>query len=360
MPLFFTHHQQAGRMQRRQGLTLIELLTVIAVLAILLSVAIPVIRPALKDRKLRESSRLLSAYCAGVQARAAALGRPVGIVLVRSNNSVAGIPNSRDLYQCTEVLTAEIPQPYSGDVIDAKATVSHDPDAGGANGWTVNFAGNAFFDTIILPGEHFLLRLDYKNPLFQCQRTGNQTARIIPNASLNLAGPPWQHINSNHGPKRPVPFQIYRSPTRSAASPLQLPRGMGIDLSVSGIGFKGNQFNPDSQLGPGNITIMFSPNGSVDSIYVGNQVLPQTTKVYLLIGRVNQINPVNPFQTDIGGNQQANLRDPSSIWFSISPKTGQIRNSLNRTDLIGNPADTGTGIQQARKDAIEGIGVGGR
>jgi len=109
MHRFFVRGQKAHPMPKRQGLTLVELLAVIAVMAVLLSVAVPVIRPALKDRKLRESARLINAYVAGVQARAAELGRPVGIVLTR------GTTNARDAYQCTEIFTAEVPRPYAGD-----------------------------------------------------------------------------------------------------------------------------------------------------------------------------------------------------------------------------------------------------
>ena len=80
----FIDGQKTRYTRQQRGLTLVELLTVIAVMAILLSVAVPVIRPSLKDRKLRESARLINAYVAGVQARATELGRPVGIVLSRS------------------------------------------------------------------------------------------------------------------------------------------------------------------------------------------------------------------------------------------------------------------------------------
>ncbi|MFP6621696.1 MAG: prepilin-type N-terminal cleavage/methylation domain-containing protein, partial [Pirellulaceae bacterium] len=113
--------------RHRVGFTLIELLAVLAVMAILLSVAIPVIRPALKDRKLREASRLLNAYVAGVQARAAELGRPVGVILVRGSSA-----NARDYYQCTEIFTAEVPAPYAGDMVDSRARVT----TSGGN-WTV-------------------------------------------------------------------------------------------------------------------------------------------------------------------------------------------------------------------------------
>jgi len=346
MHLHFVHVQKARSTRQRRGLTLVELLAVIAVMAILLTVAVPVIRPALKDRKLRESARLINAYVAGVQARATELGRPVGIVLSR------GTTNARGLYQCTEIFTAEVPRPYAGDLVDAKALISH---AGPV--WTISFPNNPFFNTLVGPKELFALKLDYKEPLYQCRRSGDQQA-VIDNSSLDLCGPPRQLVNADGSAKRGVPFQILRAPARSTAAPLQLPSGVALDLSVSGMGFRGREFNPTSKLGPGNITVMFNPNGSVERVYVGGQPLPQTTKIYLMIGRVNQINPAKPFQRGNNGNEVANLRDPVNYWLSINPKTGLIRNSINRADLIKKA--NAVGIQQARADAIEGITVGGR
>ncbi|MEO2020271.1 MAG: type II secretion system protein [Pirellulaceae bacterium] len=363
----------------RAGFTLIELLAVMAVLAILLSVAIPVIRPALKDRKLRETSRLLNAYVAGVQARAAELGRPVGVILVRGSST-----NARDKYQCTEIFTAEVPAPYAGDMVDSRARVT----TSGGN-WTVSLAGNPFFNTlvkapardatgsIVTAGDLFALRLDYKDPLFQCRCIGPGQAQILFTKN-DLTRPPQQYVNSDGTSKRPVPFQIYRTPARSSATPLQLPNGVAIDLSVSGMGFQGNHFSPDfrpdSKLWQQSITIMFAANGNVDSVFIGGQPLPQPSKIYLLVGRVNQISAkgmldpdaTDPFKRPTQSDRnRANLPDPANTWFTINPKTGHIRNSANRADLIIYPGDgssplLGPGIQQARQDAIQGIGVGGR
>jgi prepilin-type N-terminal cleavage/methylation domain-containing protein len=355
----------------RSGFTLIELLAVIAVLVILLSVAIPVIRPALKDRKLRETSRLLNAYVAGVQARAAELGRPVGVILVRGSSG-----NARDKYQCTEIFTAEVPAPYAGDMIDSRARVTRN-----GSKWTVSFAGNPFFNSLVkapvtddtgsvaTAGDLFALRLDYKDPLFQCRCTGPGQAQILFTKN-DLATPPQQYVNSDGSSKRPVPFQIYRTPARSTAAPLQLPNGVAIDLSVSGMGFQGYHFSPDSKLGSGNITIMFAANGNVDSVFIGGQPLSQPSQIYLLVGRVNQIkaagmqdpDSTDPFKRPTESDRDgANLPDPANTWFTINPKTGRIRNSANRADLVGtSPDNLGTGIQQARQDAILGIGVGGR
>ena len=205
MRLYFVHGQKDRLTRQRRGLTLVELLAVIAVMAILLSVAVPVIRPALKDRKLRESARLINAYVAGVQARATELGRPVGIVLSR------GTTNARGLYQCTEIFTAEVPRPYAGDLVDSKALVSQ-----AGNVWTVSFPNNPFYNTLLGPKELFALKLDYKEPLYHCLRSGDQQA-VIDNNSLDLSGPPRQLVNADGSAKRGVPFQIQRSPARSTA-----------------------------------------------------------------------------------------------------------------------------------------------
>jgi len=340
---------------RRSGLTLIELLAVISVLAILLSVAIPVIRPALKDRKLRESARLLNAYVAGVQARATELGRPVGIVLVRGNSgklALGVVPNDRDPYQCTEIFTAEVPQPYAGDLVDSRAIVK--PSG-------ITFTHSLFFSTLLKNGDLFSLRLDHKDPLYLCKCTGANTAIF---RSFDLANP-------SHYQKRltGVPFQIYRTPTRSSAASLQLPSGTAIDLSVSGFGDKVRAFSPPNSRK--NITIMFSPNGSIDSVFIDDTPSYSLSKIYLLLGRVNQIetNSANLFledpKTDLGGKKKgslyrSNAMDPVNYWFTINPRNGYLRNSINRPDMVAEAANLTNKIGQARTDAIEGISVGGR
>jgi len=339
----------------RSGFTLIELLAVIAVLAILLSVAIPVIRPALKDRKLRETSRLLNAYVAGVQARAAELGRPVGVILVRGSSG-----NARDKYQCTEIFTAEVPAPYAGDVVNSRAIINSDG--------VITFTYSSLLRTLVKTGDLFSLRLDHKDPLYLCLCTGVNTATF--QNPLPTSPPLTSHPEHYQKRLTGVPFQIYRTPTRSTAAPLQLPNGVAIDLSVSGMGFQGYHFSPDSKLGSGNITIMFAANGSVDSVFIGGEPQDRLSKIYLLVGRVNQIkaagmqdpDSTDPFKRPTQSDRdRANLPDPANTWFTINPKTGHIRNSANRADLVGAPpANLGTGILQARQDAIQGIGVGGR
>src|SRR6185312_4466317 len=77
---------------------------------------------------------------------------------------------------------------------------------------------------------------------------------------------------------RPVPYQIYRQPVKSAVESIQLPEGTVIDLNYSGdqyrpfhprIGFQNNAYYGDlaqpNDSSP--IIITFNPSGSVEQMY---------------------------------------------------------------------------------------------
>jgi type II secretory pathway pseudopilin PulG len=94
-------------------MTLVELLVVVMIMIILLGIAVPLMKPQLEDRRIREASRQLNAFMAAAQARAAATGRSVGISFSRTDNA-----NSNISYQ---VYFAETPAPYVGDTTSARA-----------------------------------------------------------------------------------------------------------------------------------------------------------------------------------------------------------------------------------------------
>ncbi len=98
-------------------MTLVELLVVVTISVLLLASAVPLMRPALKDAQLRESTRQLNVMCAMAKARAREIGRPVGIQIERS------APGSNAAF---EVHMAETPPPYTGDFVDALADLVDD------------------------------------------------------------------------------------------------------------------------------------------------------------------------------------------------------------------------------------------
>ena len=105
---------RAAAMRTRQGLTLLELLVVILIMLMLTGLAIPVLAPALANRRQREAARAVNAYIGAARERAVALGRPVGVKLER-------FPGQPDM--CTTLSYVEVPPPYAGDTFDARLAV---------------------------------------------------------------------------------------------------------------------------------------------------------------------------------------------------------------------------------------------
>ncbi len=62
--------------------TLIELLTVLAIIGLISVLALPTVIPAISHRQVSEGARLLQASIAGARDRAALTGRPAGIRLM--------------------------------------------------------------------------------------------------------------------------------------------------------------------------------------------------------------------------------------------------------------------------------------
>src|SRR5947207_650634 len=79
--------------QPRAGLTLIELLVVLIIVAILTAVTIPVIKPAMDTRKVREATRLVSTMLGAAQTRAVTTGRPAGVWFERFTDTRPPAPN---------------------------------------------------------------------------------------------------------------------------------------------------------------------------------------------------------------------------------------------------------------------------
>ena len=97
---------------------MVELLIVVAIGMLLIAIAIPFVRPALENNKLREASRLLNTFLVGAKARASESGRPFGVRLVRSSVDNTGDPND-----CYRLQYVEVPPAYSGDLDNATITV---------------------------------------------------------------------------------------------------------------------------------------------------------------------------------------------------------------------------------------------
>ncbi len=324
------------RFRRYHGLTLIEILIVITIIGLLTAVMLPSVKYQYRNRSVVESSQLLNAYIGAAQSRSQKIGRPVGIWIHR----FLEVPQFLAPYDPTlpisanysmTIYQAEVPPPYTGDIPESKASIQ--------NNWRIQFDSTSSLlnsnNPLIRPGDHFKIRFDNRGPYFDAvrltlqqealpiyQSTPKPIYRLLHNRIKTGADIPQIATNS-----RGSPFTILRRPVRSFKPPLHLPQGAVIDLSVSGVGLKGSQFNtsdiPTQAHQP--VIVMFQPEGGIGNVYLKNRVEQPRGTVHLLLGSLDQVNPISPFldtETEV-----ANIMDLDNRWISINHQNGQVTSS---------------------------------
>jgi len=352
-------------LRHRRAMTLVELLVVLAIIALLLAVAAPLVRNTSRDRRVREASRALSGYINGARSLAAQRGRPVGIWIERFQTE----QTNRGMYSTT-VFTAEVPPPYAGFDEDTKARLAVYVDH-----VQIIFSDPLLnnSEAIIKRGDAFSIRFDFRGPVYPGLRRndGVYVLRLLSRSDM----PEYARANPQG-----VHFQIFRGPVKSLRQPLRLPANTAIDLSVSGFAADGNEFRPPNPPGQmpldplkpgGPVVILFNPSGDVESVYAfdnnGNGVVnnvPASSSVHLLVGRARQV--VGPSaSTAFPGNlyldndiDVSNIMDMSSLWVSISHRTGVVTTAENAR-ILRNAAGNWE-IGSAREFALSKVGMGGR
>jgi len=328
------------------------MLVVIMILLILAGVAVPVMRPALEGRRVREAARAVNVYFSSARNRALETGRPSGVMLQRMEVEPGA---SMILHQ------VEVPPPYAGDTADARFQVQH-------------YASNTFYaqmqaaatftPKLVSVGD--LIQFNGQGPWYQITGPDDNTDDVIDDDAATATDPllmqptqvsagqmtPWPTPTDTPAWSQPVPYQILRRPTKSAAAPLQLPMRTVVDLAASGI--HPGETTPTaaapgtSLLGAGPVSILFSGNGSLDRIdakqgdgaahpLAGPLVFP----VYLLVGRRDKV----------GDAANPNWADFNNIWVALNPQTGMVTTA---------PVASTTSVDDSRELARKAYSVGGR
>jgi prepilin-type N-terminal cleavage/methylation domain-containing protein len=379
----------------RRGMTLVELLIVIAVIVTVSAIILPSLKESLKDQKITQASRQIQGMIESCKAQALASGRPVGISLERlSAESLEGIATSIQIVRMEEL------PPYTGDFQECGAylstTVVAGPydrffdmalinarDAAGLNnivsvGDSISFgdSGSRYHITGIEslnwtpPGG--TIQEPYYKVYFRNGYSGNPYVQLLPVSSANSS--------------RKVPFKIFRRPVRNELAVLQLPRGVCIDLSCSGYalsmgssGLSGAEFSAkylSGQLAPplreyGSVSILFSPNGEVCRVTSGVGNFGRTdipiNDVYLMLGRVDRVSPQNELEPyDASGNKNVqsdaltgNLMSGESLWIKINRSNGRVTTA--NVDGIGGPVTNLTQrLRESRVTASLGLTRGAK
>lgn len=355
-----------------RGVTLLELLIVLTIMLMITGATLPVMLPALQNRRMREGSRLVSTFLSGARSRAIETNRPVGVMFERLN----GLPMAAQLSY------VEIPAPYSGDALNAALMLTVPPVSATlkvSNSSGVDFSQIRYGDQIQFAGKGQLCIIanDLTNSKFG--QKADDPASVNWYLLVNTPGglvpfpnmPPSYDVSvSPNG----VPFQIFRQPVKSSGSPLQLPEGTVVDLLNSGVGPLGVFPTTIPPVGMWSTTppliwnpvVMFAPSGRLDTVTgpVGALQRP-TGPVFFLIGKRELLPDVSRNQVDENvGPDPAALPNAAmlyldSFWVSISYQTGQVNVTENASNL-GPLADPTNYLQNARTYAISGQAAGGR
>jgi prepilin-type N-terminal cleavage/methylation domain-containing protein len=368
----------------RAGVTLIELLVVVTILVMLMAYATSMVKPALEDRKSRETAQLLNSYFTNAQARAAELGRPVGVYLERSPN---------DDNKVLQMYTAVTPPPFVGSVANTRAGIvpvsATDPRAvmdtatpPNLLGFDLNIDGNNTADRVdvrwiyeVTVADAFFahplikrgntVKFDYKGRRFQIWSVAASQATPTPvptNEGVVSALPPGKFefvaldSDARHNAPAPthlsgksLPLQVFRAPQKSIAAPIEVPTGMAIDLIASGFGTGGNDFmattpavaNDDKSP----IVIMYRPSGDLDYVVVGGVKSRPIEPIHLLVGSYEY----DPLTQPVG-----NLTDARNRWITIRPRGGNVfatEVSVDETlaeDYVPTPTELTTYITKSR------------
>ena len=323
---------RAGTRRRSpRGMTMVELLIVVAVMVILMGIALPVMKTGIEGRKLREAARQVNVCVELAKSIAAETGLPSAVMIEPEFLPGVSEPFAVKMY------LAETPLPYSGDVVNAKAYVFSNASTATVTFHNANPAVNGAESVSIgmLGIEHGdLIRFDYKGPTYQLVLTQPIAG---PTAVLTLSGSPLP-------PTGIYSYQIYRQPQKTGAAPLELPKGAVIDLSASGLG-NDNDFNSATNTRP--IRLMFAPNGRLMRITYARSATPllpdfaPTSTVHLLVGNLENLGTLN-------------LSDPNTLWVSIGQHSGRVTTAENG----GTPSDYS--LTTAREFAQSGAAMGGR
>lgn len=384
--IWHANHHQNSKRRRDGGFTLVEMLVVLFIFMLLAAVALPTVRNLIADQKVASATRNLAAYIDIARNTAIANSRPMGVLFQRvgglsdvvgraavirlkqisgvpayvgeSSNSVAYLANDPNWPPVGHELRPNTgdPDPIVGldtAVFDANdsqllylsATMiaSSQPNPPIRRGDLIEFPGGrvAPIEAIIANPSttpitvtvHFDLNENFgyssASPL-STQRFPSSSRRARVNYPATFTG-----LGQLVGTET-VKYKVHRRPVVTSAAPMNLPRGVVIDMNYSGIGDSGNQFAPvvdaTNVSGPAfnasNIALLFGPDGKVINISnaLGNSG-PPTGLIFFCVGDADGVRPFDLLSTD--SRATANLLNLDSTWLVINPSTGRVAASPN-------------------------------
>lgn len=333
---------------RRRGLSLIELLVVVAIFGIIAVAVLPNIAATTESRRSREAARMLTSFIAKAQARALGRREWSGFMLVATGSTS---------FSAGELFLADVPAVYRGDTVPALLSIS------GTTSGSIRIATGTN-SQLTLSGslgagvrQNDLIRFDGRNPWYEVAANATTGTSVTFRIRGILTGAAKTTSNAEGAGQKehntpwpaaglPVPFEILRQPV-SSGSPFSLPDGRVIDLYWSGYGPP--QVGSYMPLQTG--TTGFATAGAASAVlYDGTGRLRQiqvslgstlnrltvTGPVFLLLGRADRAG--RAYNASGGGSDDslgANWQYPDSYWIGIDPFTGVAKSAECKPNADG-------------------------
>ena len=223
-------------MRNHRGLTLIELLIVVTLLITIASIAIPAVRLINKERKTRETARQVTAAFASARDSATVTGFG-GVELVRNTNYIDVVNGERVHFASTVLYGLKSLPVFAGDLVGAGVVeIRLNDDALTPNEieYEIQLDAVPSIETGRNPiSANDTIRIDYRGPRHRIIAVDfSSTANPFLTVAVPTSYPPLP-VGSFAAGALPG-YQIYRKPVRDESSRIELPRGMYVDLRLSG------------------------------------------------------------------------------------------------------------------------------
>jgi prepilin-type N-terminal cleavage/methylation domain-containing protein len=284
---------------RRCGMTLVELLVVVAILGLLSVVVLPNLSNPGDARKAREAARAVSGFIANVQSRAIGTRGGGGLWLEPLANPITDAAGVSHVV-AIDLFAAQIPEPYAGEALNSTVLVT--PLGASAN---LSFQNGFQLPNNLTSSPNLAIRFANSSALFRLSSVSGNSAVAATDASRNqtLYNTPWPVADVNG-----ISYELFLPATKDPAVSLTLGNGMAIDLSWTQLGSSG----PPSNTQPSQV--LYDSSGRPSSVVRSlGQSEPIVDPVCLLVAPLKMIQDGTCFTK------------PGAYWVAIDPRGGVPR-----------------------------------
>ena len=278
----------------KRGMTMVELLIVVAVMVILMGITLPAMKTGIESSRLKAAADIVKSQLVTAQSLAVEHDCETAVVLRARGSAV----------QKVEVLVES--QRYAGDLTDSRAFVSRT----GPTGLQVRIL-DGMAPSVVEVGDR--IRFDHHWHQYRIVAKQVIVTPTGPQTLCNLDGTPGLPPVATTGSW--WPFVVQRRPQPSGHGGIQLPGVSCVDLSGSGYGMTDDQWGTGATVAQ-DVMIGFSPRGQIAWVRIGATERIPTDPIWLLVGEVDAAG-LRP------GTVAANVENPNSRWVRLDSH-GQV------------------------------------